>query len=435
MHGWVVRALIDAGHRELPDNAYSWQMDQDGTRWPLMSRPSAEELRACFADDAAWVAFRGGTDYTQGLADVPDAVVKQRVDAVQAAMRDLIHSGQVQAGATLQLEDVPSSFLQEAPLVDGIWLDRAVLALAEWAAELKKHGYTLTESLDEHPLALFEISPADGTPDNSAALLAEANERLAGYPGRSQDIDGRPFLHVGDYKRWRGRRLKDLPKPDPGVLISSWNAWVEAHGGEGVATLAGIPIGTLSCWAEDSSIAVLPPDEARQRQAERHELLHLVSSPSGKEPEAGRERLTLQAERWCRLLVMHLQALYATDDAIATISRHYFGGAEVLFPDTRDTLTGGIANAEDLVQSFNRLVAPDLDAQAGVEGAQQPPTTRIDLACLRSTSQAQRELAQRFLVDHARATTLDDLGQRHDASAIFHKYLNGDVLNETLRGR
>jgi len=118
---------------------------------------------------------------------------------------------------------------------------------------------------------------------------------------------------------------------------------------------------------------------------------------------------------------------YATDDAIATISRHYFGGAEVLFPDTRDTLTGGIANAEDLVQSFNRLVAADLDAQAGVEGAQQPPTTRIDLAWLRSTSQTQRELAQRFLVDHARATTLDDLGQRHVATAILSRYIVGDA--------
>ena len=40
----------------------------------------------------------------------------------------------------------------------------------------------------------------------SIPRMLGAQARLAGYPGRTAELDGRPFVHEADYRRWRGRR-------------------------------------------------------------------------------------------------------------------------------------------------------------------------------------------------------------------------------------
>jgi hypothetical protein len=85
--GWVIGAFMAEGHKLLPAGAGTWQSDRDGSDWPGFARPTEEELRACFADESAWEAFSAATDYTCGLADVPDAVVAERVAKVMAALQ------------------------------------------------------------------------------------------------------------------------------------------------------------------------------------------------------------------------------------------------------------------------------------------------------------------------------------------------------------
>ena len=55
-----------------------------------------------------------------------------------------------------------------------------------------------------------------------------------------------------DYSKWRGRRNKGDLKSGMrrGLVVSSWNQWVESQGGEGVATLAGVASGILDCYLD-----------------------------------------------------------------------------------------------------------------------------------------------------------------------------------------
>ncbi len=63
-------------------------------------------------------------------------------------------------GLMVELPTVPHAFLREVPLVDGHWLDRYVVALAEWGARLVQQdlvvvGYLLLIILLE-PLHFLE---------------------------------------------------------------------------------------------------------------------------------------------------------------------------------------------------------------------------------------------------------------------------------------
>jgi hypothetical protein len=78
------------------------------------------------------------------------------------ALHNLVDSGQVQSGATLYLETVPMLFLRDVPLIEGVWLDRYAIELAEWGALLKAKGYKLQEIEDAHRLALDWFVQSDG---------------------------------------------------------------------------------------------------------------------------------------------------------------------------------------------------------------------------------------------------------------------------------
>ena len=59
---------------------------------------------------------------------------------------------------------MPHLFLRDVPLVEGQWVDRYVMELAEWGARLVQRGLVVDESDDPHPLAWFRITdPEDGT--------------------------------------------------------------------------------------------------------------------------------------------------------------------------------------------------------------------------------------------------------------------------------
>ena len=67
-------------------------------------------------------------------------------DRMMMALYSLADSGKVQGGASVYLETVPMPFLQAAPLVEGEWLDRYVVGLAELGARLDVQGYQVQEA-------------------------------------------------------------------------------------------------------------------------------------------------------------------------------------------------------------------------------------------------------------------------------------------------
>jgi hypothetical protein len=199
---WVREQYVREGKTELPWGAYVPFVHPTSIPPPIDEVPTEEEIRALFHDEDAFQAFVEMADYTNGLADVTDAAFDARRDALWAALDALVKSGEVKAGKVLRLDTVPQEYLADVPLVDDHWVDRQVLALAEYGALLEKRGYEVRPADDDHPLAWSRVF-RDGqrvAPEETAPVLAEAERHVAKCPGEVRLIDGRPYL------RWRATR-------------------------------------------------------------------------------------------------------------------------------------------------------------------------------------------------------------------------------------
>ena len=87
--------------------------------------------KARFEDQESYGEFLAGEDYSYGLADVTDAEFSEHYETIVSAMKDLGLDGLM-----VELPTVPHAFLRDAPLVEGQWLDRYVVELAEWGARM-----------------------------------------------------------------------------------------------------------------------------------------------------------------------------------------------------------------------------------------------------------------------------------------------------------
>ncbi len=131
-------------------------------------------------------------------------------------------------GLMVEMPSVPHRFLRDAPLVEGEWIDRYVLELAEWGARLAQQGLVVEESDDPHPLAWFKITnQEDGTEasrDLTNRLWQQTRKHQERFPGRTREFDRRQYLNCEDYLVWSGRRLKVniTSGLSPGLVMSQW---------------------------------------------------------------------------------------------------------------------------------------------------------------------------------------------------------------------
>lgn len=89
------------------------------------------------------------SDWLSKTSDPTDDGVK----VLENAVRALIKAGQLKAGAAVELGSIPMESLLLAPLIDGEWIDRHVVELAEFGALLEASGFALRVSADPHYLA------------------------------------------------------------------------------------------------------------------------------------------------------------------------------------------------------------------------------------------------------------------------------------------
>ena len=78
------------------------------------------------------------------------------------ALQALVDSDQIQSDTVVRLETVPVPFLTKVPLLQGEWLDRYIVELAEYGSLLRAKGYEASEDQDEHPLASVQFVSHDG---------------------------------------------------------------------------------------------------------------------------------------------------------------------------------------------------------------------------------------------------------------------------------
>src|SRR5262249_40374925 len=132
-------------------------------------------------------------------------------------------------------------------LVDGAWIDRYVVELAEWSATLLQDGFQRLPAIDEHPLAWDRFYPPEthwsvpheATNDQVAGAWEQVCKKLATWSGRTKYIDGRLYLHFDDYLRWPKRGIPGELEAHckEGLVISSWNAYLDREWGGGEAQI------------------------------------------------------------------------------------------------------------------------------------------------------------------------------------------------------
>ena len=421
---WVRDSFVAEGKTLLPDGAY---LMRSGTKSSYTTVPTEDEVRVLFENPESFQQFLDGEDYSYGLSDVPDVEYDAHYEAIVKAIKGLI-----QPGTVVDLPSAPNNVLREAPLVDGEWIDRYTLEMAEWGARIMAKGFLLEESGDNHPMAWLRIiDPEDGSEANTSVtmnLWQQTRKHMAGFPGRTRLINERQYLNFTDYLKWRGRRNKgDLKSGiSTGLLVSPWNQWVESQGGEGMTTLAGVKAGKLNSYLDGYLYRVCGnPEELAEEVSRRESLLESVQA--GKSDSSDDERFRQRVEHWKESALGFVPEIYTLRRVINAISQRYFDGQEALFPEVAEGFGQLLTLVEKLVDIYNEALAWDIERLERLligagDGQNESPLT-IDLADLIEKVQnaAQEQVA--YLVDMAKSDALDLLGETHQAWKLVDRHV------------
>jgi len=399
---WFYQYHLDRGEKEIPEGAFIFE---DGKFKPQVTAGNEKEVRTYFKDDIEFDRFKAGEDYSKGFATIKDAEYDTHYNQMGSAIHELVDSCEVKCGSSAWLESVPIPFLQLATLIDGAWLDRHVLMLAEVGAIADSKGYQIKKTNDEHPLAWPRFLDSNGTEisqEEISGLCRQADRHLKKFPGRRKEIDGRPYLNFEDYCSWRGRKVKANLRScvSAGFLTASWNAWIDAQGEK--PTMAEVPVHRLEYWLEEQDYMVCPAGIGEWIKR-RESLLNVMGS-------ARLEQMNGEADFWKQMAGASLTNLYAFQQAVVTIRLRYFDGVELLFPDLDRSLIDLTKHTEELITSFNDQVIKKSEDKINIEilhqGAGKIASERIS-----------------YIADMAKAEALDAMGENRAAVELIERHL------------
>jgi hypothetical protein len=376
--------LIQVGHREPED-------DGRPDAWMLLKRPpEADILRAFNGNRDAYNAFRAGDDFQHGLADVRDEEFQQVADRVHTALTELVAAGAVVKGILVTVDTAVTEAFYCTPLVDGEWIDRTIVELAELGWFLEQAGFRVEGSTDPDPIrwsvVLAPTGDDEATFDQIAAVRDQVRAHVATFTGRTTQIDGRDYLSFADYLSWKSRKATDdFPRAE-GIVIASWNAWVDAHGGDGVAELAGVKVFTID--RQEHQIIALDDRRAFTEQQNRRAQIDrlrdwIISKREVEGPEFVRDRVFGRAAghvlpfdrvsyktkiaEWRSRVLGYAGEVLRTEAAIRIIERKYFDGHVVLWPDIAADLQRQIEMLQSIIDVYNETVAFRLARYEGRE--------------------------------------------------------------------
>jgi hypothetical protein len=399
---WFCQYLLNQGEKEIPEGAYNWV---DGKFKPNVTSENEKDVRQLFKDDVEFERFKAGEDYTNLWATVKDADYTAHYDQMVSSIHELVECGKVQNGTSVYLETVPIPFLECATLVEGEWLDRYSVELAEAGAMLAGKGYQIQETNDHHPLAWPRFIGENGEEIDRKeihALCQRAERHLRKFSGRTKEIDGRPYLNFKDYNACRGRRVADDLSACvlEGFITASWNRWVDA--GRGKSGLAGVPVERLECYVQEPDY-LLCTDSIEEHLNRRDSLLNM----------AGRKEIPKVSEEmafWKEMAGTLLLNLCGFQQGVTVIKQRYFDGDEILFSDVVKSLADLERYTEELIIEFNARVAKQ-------------PENKLDPEALRTIADKTVVGRVTYLVDMAKAEALDAMGENRAVVELIEKHL------------
>ncbi len=418
------------------------------TNWfayPLDSHTAAAVEAALMNQIQSWVSLDDPSTFREwdcsALRHSGDEDLRERRTRISSTIkrefRRLVRSKEVPAGKLVSLPAVPIPFLRNAPLLDGRWVDRTVLELAEFGVILNDRGWTPQATDDSHPLAFQHFVQADpeGRPspvDDASWHDARqaATDRVRSYRGRCRRFGRRPYVNLSLYQRWRARtlgvRLDALT--EHGFRVSSWNDWLKSQGRD--VALAG-------CWAEpieplqDPEVwSVHDNRTARRLQTYRTMLLQDLrfSALGGSESDAGEQARI----RWRRLAEDAVTAAEGVAAAAESISTAHFRGHEMVPIECPGYLDFCRTKLRNLVRSFDTLSEKREPLQAYFDD-RICPQNRESACSLDERDAIERieknilHLAERMvrqIVLEARCEAVESMGEAFAAKQLYDQILD-----------
>jgi len=117
-------------------------------------------------------------------------------------------------------------------------------------------------------------------------------------------------------------------------------------------------------------------------------------------------------KNWKTVCEIHLTELYVYHQAISTIGQNYFESLPILFQDLARALVEIIIATEELATKFNELYV-DLFRL----------TEQIDLVTISQNARQQSKYRLGYIIDMAKAETLESLGEREEGVKLVERYL------------
>ena len=182
------------------------------------------------------------------------------------------------------------------------------------------------------------------------ALHLKASEMLSKFLGGTNQIEEETFVHFDDFLKWAERKIKNTmsPETEKELVTTSWNCWVDAHSGDGVAVVAGVPVYYFECYMDDSAYYLC---QSTDEQIHKREQLLKYPRIYQWKPDQKENEFQL----WRELALNFFIEIYSFSDAVAFVSKHYFDGYPLLFPDYADTFKTLLEETMQLVDMFNDL--------------------------------------------------------------------------------
>jgi hypothetical protein len=143
-----------------------------------------------------------------------------------------------------------------------------------------------------------------------------------------------------------------------GLVLSSWDRWVAANGGDGTATLESVNVSSLSNSLEGHRYH-LCRDAADELEEKRRRESLLEDLRGWKPGSRSVDRYHRRIGDWREMSERFLCEVYSLRQAADGISQRYFDGHQVLFPSSAGEFTKLVECLEELVKGYNEDFADE----------------------------------------------------------------------------
>lgn len=210
-----------------------------------------EPLPAAFSTVSDHQAYRDGTDFQYGFADVSDEEFSAAVNAVQNFVVNALATSELRLGRNLNVSSFPlgRDVGRQLPLREGHWIDQRLLELTLFWQMVRAQQAVALPAIDPNPGAFQRVFPATTTwPRDSVEAGLESPAELAeslmqdmrqethtyvsGLKLDRREIDGLWHVNIegvatgGDPYLENVICLGRLTPNKTGVVIDDWNRWI-----------------------------------------------------------------------------------------------------------------------------------------------------------------------------------------------------------------